>query len=255
MAANAKPLILYDNRFEDADPTATDTETDYNVLNLIDWRDYTFWQADSAGTKYIKVDCGAAATADTLAIAGHNFYTASANLSLASSTDDSCWTERVPEFTVDTDDVLMKTFTLVSVRYWRLKIVTAAVAAKMAILAVGQRLDFERYPYGDFDPDHEEIVADTEVSKAGYLLGTTIRHYPRSIGLQFKNLTPTWCKNSFYPAWVDHLSLMKPFFFAWEITNHPLEVYLVRLKDGSKLAMPYNPVRRSLNLDFVGIRE
>ena len=255
MAANAKPFILYDNRFADADPTATDTETDYDVLNLIDWRNYTFWQADSLGTKYVKVNCGSAKSVDTLAIGGHNFFTSSATVSLESSTNDSSWTERLAGFTVLSDDVIVKTLASASAQYWRLKIVTAAIAAKMGILAAGVRLDFEKYLNLNFDPDHQEIVADTEISKAGFLLGTTVRYYPRSINVSFKNLTAAWCKNTFYPAWVNHLSLMKPFFFAWDITNHPLEAYLVRLKDGSRLAMPYSPMLRTLNLDFVGIRE
>jgi hypothetical protein len=133
--------------------------------------------------------------------------------------------------------------------------VTSAVAAKMAIITVGERFTFERYPFGDFDPDEQGIEVETKRSKLGFLLGSTIGYYPRSINLQFKNLTPAWCKDTFYPVWVAHLSLMKPFFFAWEITNHPLEVYLVQLEENHKLNMPYNPVRRSLNLKFVGIRE
>lgn len=255
MTANAKPFLLYDNRLEDGTPTATDTETGYDVLNLIDWREYTFWQADTFGTKYITIDCGAPVSADTLAVSGNNFYTASATISLESSADNATWTERLVGFTVTSDDVFAKTFTSASARYWRLKIITAAVAARMAILCIGIRLDMERYPQMMFDPDQQSPIVDSERSKVGYLLGNVINYHERQISASFKNLTPAWISSTFYPAWVDHLSLLKPFFFAWDITNHATEVYLVALKSGSKLSMPNTTYFRSVDLNMIGSRE
>src|SRR3972149_307135 len=95
---NAKPLILYDNRFADGTPTATDTASEYDVLNIIDWKDFTFWQAASVGTKYLTINCGSAKVASALAILGHNYYMGSATISVESSVNGSAWTARLVGF-------------------------------------------------------------------------------------------------------------------------------------------------------------
>jgi hypothetical protein len=61
----ANPLVLYDNRFEDGTPTATDTAAGYNVLNIRDWKTYTFWKGTAADPMYLTVDCGAGSITTT----------------------------------------------------------------------------------------------------------------------------------------------------------------------------------------------
>jgi hypothetical protein len=53
---NAKSIIFYDNVFLNGTRSATDTATDFDIENIIDWRAYKFWKAASAGTKYLAVD-------------------------------------------------------------------------------------------------------------------------------------------------------------------------------------------------------
>ncbi len=255
MASNAYPCILYDNRFLDAVPTATNTETGYDVANVTDLREYTWWQADASGTIYVTVNCGSPKAADSLAVIGHNLFTATATVSVEWSANGADWTECLAGFTPADDKAFFKTWVSASKQYWRLKIVTGAVAARIAVLLIGARLDFTRYPSGDFDPDGEEIVADSSISKAGYLLGSTIRFYQRAISAKFNNLTPTWIHDTFLPAYVAHLSLLKPFFFVWDRTNHADEVFYGCLQAGNKLSVPYSPYRRSLALDMIGRRE
>jgi len=257
MASNAYPLILYDNRFLDAVPTATNTDTGYNVNNVTDLRPFTFWQEASVGTRYITVDCGSAKAADTLAICGHNLYTANATVSLEYSTDNFAANteEAVAGFVPTSDKALVKTFASVTKQYWRLKIVTAATKAKIAVLCVGARLDFTRYPSGNFDPCPEKLNAIAARSKAGYMIGATLKNIGIAISVNFKSLTTTFIENTFRPAWTAHLSLCKPFFWAWDITNHATEVYFVNIPPDFTLAMPFDPYRRSLTLKMEGIVE
>ena len=49
----SNPIILYDNRFEDGDLSATNTAAGYDVNNIKDLRTHTFWKANAAGTLYI----------------------------------------------------------------------------------------------------------------------------------------------------------------------------------------------------------
>ena len=58
MSINAKPKMLFNNIFTLGVPTATDTDSNsqYDVLNIADWRYYTLWKAASFGTKYLTID-------------------------------------------------------------------------------------------------------------------------------------------------------------------------------------------------------
>lgn len=54
----SKPKFLYDSRFDDATPVASSTAAgDFNVLNLRDWRPYTWWKP-SAMPATVTVDRG-----------------------------------------------------------------------------------------------------------------------------------------------------------------------------------------------------
>lgn len=250
-----KPILLYDNRFLDGTITATDTAADYDVNNIKDLRTYTFWKAASAGTKYLTVDCGSGKSADSLGIIGHNLKTASAVISVESSADNIAWTERLAGFTPADDRAVLKTFTAVSARYWRMKIVTTTVAPQLAVVMLGQRLTFERYLQGPFDPAPEKIEGDSQRSKTGNLLGSVVYYHSMKISAGFKNVTPTWIRDTFKPAWDIHLSLLKPFFFAWDPESHSDEVFFVKVPENFELRLPYEGVRRSLSLEFEGVKE
>lgn len=84
----ALPIILYDNRFSDGTPTATDTAQGFSVLNVRDMRTYTYWKAASVGTKYLTVDCGSPMNADCLGIIGHNLGSIGAEAVLQGSSDN-----------------------------------------------------------------------------------------------------------------------------------------------------------------------
>lgn len=82
------PVILYDNRYNDGTPTATDSASGFSILNIKDMRPYTFWKGASAGVKYLTINCGSAKSADLLGIIGHNLGTIGSNVVLQSSSDN-----------------------------------------------------------------------------------------------------------------------------------------------------------------------
>lgn len=255
MAINAKPVILYGNVLSLGTPTATDTETGYSVLNLLDRRTYTFWQADSHGTKYLTIDCTTAQPCDALGIMAHNLYTCSATVSVESSTNNTDWTERLPGFTCADNTAVLKQFTSASARYWRVKIVTAAIAPQMAVVYLGAALTMEYYPQSGFDPYNEKPVTTASISESGNLLGINNAYIAKTITASFKQLTPSWVTNTFKPAWDAHFKYGYPFFWAWDLTNHASEVDFARLKTGNALALPLDPIRHSLTLAMEGVVE
>lgn len=82
-----KPKILYDNRFADANPVASTTAAGYNVLNLRDWRPYTWWQP-TALPATVTVDCLIARAADYALLWGHSLHDAQASIQVRGSTDN-----------------------------------------------------------------------------------------------------------------------------------------------------------------------
>jgi hypothetical protein len=257
----ALPCFLSDNRFLDGTPTATDTAVGYSVLNITDLRLYTFWQAASFGTKYITIDCATSKAADTISIVGHNFYTSTATISLESSTTGAWAGEqvvRVAGFIPSNDKALMVQFASVSARYWRLKIITSAIAPYCAVVLLGARLEMPYPPDSPYIPFEESIIAITERSKAGYILGATVRYYPITITPNFSNLSTSFVYNTFQPWWDSYAKTLKPFIYSWDCVNFPAHIFLVSVDDQNSVYNPslvYAGLVENLSLYLMGIKE
>ena len=157
-----------------------------------------------SGTKYLIIDAGSAKSADALFIIGHNFNTASATVSLEHSATGA-WAgeeaEDVAGFTPSNDKAFLKTFSSVSARYWRVKMVTAATAAECAVVLLGTVFTYEKYPRGNFDPQPEKRYTKTRISGTGNVLGVTNKYYEMLITASFRSLTPSWVTNTFKSEW------------------------------------------------------
>jgi hypothetical protein len=254
-----EPAILYDNIIASG-VTATDTATGYSVDNLHDLRSYTSWKANSAGTKYITMDAGAAVPVDALAIYTHNLGTISATVSLESSTT-GVWggeeVEQVAGFSPSTDLVIYKSFTQATVRYWRIKIVTVSYEAQAGIIMLGEALDFPVYPDSPFTPSSEAINATSEQSKGGHTLGVTSYFSPISTNVSFTYPAMSFIDGDFDTFWTNHGRLLKPFFWVPNLSQWPSKVYFVKFPASFSLAVPQSDTTNadSLNLSFEGISE
>jgi hypothetical protein len=251
------PIILYDNRLTDGTPAATDTATGYDVLNIVDNRPYTFWKAASLGTKYITVDCGSAKSADCLAIIGHNLYTAGATVSVESSPDNAVWTERLAGFTPTSDKAALKTFVSASARYWRIKIITAAIAAQIAVAVLGAKVQFEYPPETPYHPYSETPAADVERNKNGHILGVSTYNPVLVLQARFGLISRTWLDAYFIPFWQNHARLFKPFFFAWDLDTYPADVFFVSINDDMAFETPFSFLAYVdvISLTMRGVRE
>ncbi|MBU1864249.1 MAG: hypothetical protein KKH94_11340 [Candidatus Omnitrophica bacterium] len=252
----SKPIILAENILEDAGTLeATNTAEDFDIANIIDRRPYTFWKAEAEGTLYITATLAEPVAADCIGIIGHNFGTAEAEITLQHSDNGSDWSDALDMFEPTTNKAILKTFILATKQYWRLKIVTTAIAPELAVLFVGSKLEIPRYVLGSFDPGPETIHAESARSKAGHLLGANIRYIEHNISVSFQNLTDAFVRNNFKPIWDEYISQLKPFFWAWNIEGFPNDIYYVSIPDNFSLSVPYNPVRRNMSLQLVGIKE
>ncbi len=257
MAVIDRPHILFDNRLDDGVPTATttDADTQYNVLNLKDWRSYTFWKASTTATHHISIDALVAKTANSVAIIAHDLFTQGATVAVEWSDNGTAWSVAMAPIVVPSNKAFFRKFTPSTHRYWRLVITGMTAPAFIGILVIGERLTMEQYIEGQYNPDAETLKLHDAVSDDGQLLGTIQSHTNKDYKANFRAISTAWINATFKPAWDLHISKGKPFFWIWNITDYPDDVQLVRIKNKGKLNMPFRNLSRNLSIDFVGVKE
>jgi hypothetical protein len=226
------PKILHENRLDDATPVASTTATGYSVLNLRDFRPYTWWKP-TALPATVTVDCGSAKSVDYWAVYGHDLYTQGATIELRASTDNfSASNVLVDTLTPASNDAFARYVTSVSYRYWRLRI-TGTTMPSLAIAALGEVLDVPSYMIEGFDPIGRKVIGVSNRSMDGHPLGRTVKYEQWEESLKFQLLSWSWLRASFEAAWDAHLR-DDPFLFVWDPSGHADEIYLIMVKDNFK---------------------
>lgn len=224
------PLVLYENRLRDATPVASSTAAGYDVLNLRDLRDYTFWKP-TALPATVTVDCGSNKTADYLAVYNHDLATRGCTIEVHHSTDNFA----ANDVTVDThapsdDQPFVRLFASVSRRYWRIRIVNGT-APTLAIALFGNRLEIPSAIREGFDPIGRELVTQINRSNLGRALGNVLSWRRWRANLTFELVTWTWARDSWKPAaeaWLES----EPWLFAWHPDSYPKELRHVTMDAG-----------------------
>jgi len=232
----AKPKFLYDNRLNDATPVASSTAAgDFNVLNLRDWRPYTWWKP-SAMPATVTVDCGSAKAADYALIYGHDLFTQGATVEIRGSTDNfSASDVLVATSTPGSNDPKLLTFSSQSFRYWRLRF-TGSTAPSIAIGVIGAALEAPVYFEGSFSPIDRKVQGQTNRNENGHPLGRAVLFESWEARIRLPNVAWSWARDTFMPAWKTHLR-GSPFGFIWESDLYPGDVRLVQA--GDELQLPH----------------
>lgn len=238
--------------------TATDTAAGYNVNNILDGRPFTKWRANSSGTKYIEIDHGASTYGTTgIAIFGHNFFTADADVTVEYYDDSLTWIE-AHAFTITKNGSIAGHWDVISVgTKWRIKIVTASVAAEFAVAILSENTVFPVPPDSPHTDFEEFSLRESGNSKTGNLLGVISR------GSEFKfNLTFSTILRSFVDAyilgwwWRDFGKPGLPFAYVPDYDYDDEEVYLVRASDDYSYKTPKSigTYYDSISFDLTGVR-
>ena len=192
-----KTIFMTTNHFEFGTLTATNTAAGYDVNNILDRRPFTKWRAASAGTRYINIDHGGTNYITSgIAIFGHNFHTADATVTIEYYHDPPGEWVEVHEFTITKDGAICGNWTAVADGdQWRIKIVTATVAAEFAVAILSENTVFPvppDSPHADFS---EMGIKESGNSKTGNLLGVVSRGSTFTFNLKFSLfLTYTFLK-------------------------------------------------------------
>lgn len=243
-----KPFFLADNRLLDGAVTATAADPDFPVANLGDRKTYTFYKGAAASEIVITVDCGAAQGADTIGVLNHNLD--SATLSVESSDDNVLYTVRLAPFVQSGNGPIVKVFPLVGARYWRVRIDTPAAVPEIAVLILGKRLEFPRFPIKAFTPNSITYKDYAPVSKTGHLLGVSVLYPVDSIKANFKHLDAQWVLNEFKPFF--DANKRSPFFYVWDLDQWSDNIVWARFKGAYKPKFATNDRVLSLPLQLTG---
>ncbi|MBI1397075.1 MAG: hypothetical protein GC151_13950 [Betaproteobacteria bacterium] len=230
--STALPLILYESIFTDGTVTASTTATGFSPLNLADWRPYTWWKPTAMNAD-VYIDAGAARTIDYWALFGHDLYSKGVTNVYLYGSSSAVYSPQtlVDSFVPSSDGPVVRTIASSgSWRYWRIT-VAGSTAPSLAIAAVGNKLQMPRFLPRGFDPILRNPVSTVNRSQAGNPLGRAIQFEEWRSELAFTRVDWSWLRATWQPAWRNHLR-GSPFLFAWDVTDHADEVYLVQATGG-----------------------
>lgn len=220
----AGPLVLYESRLNDATPVASSTAAGFDVLNLRDLRDFTFWKP-SALPATVTVDCGSSKAADYLAVYNHNLGSKGCTIEVRRSTDNFAANDVLVDTHAPADDKpFVRLFSSVSSRYWRIRILNGS-APTLAIALLGARLEIPSTSgiREGFDPIGRELVTQINRSNMGRALGNVVSWRRWRASLFFELVSWSWVRDSWQPAaeaWLES----EPWLFAWNPDSYPKEL-------------------------------
>lgn len=260
-----EPVILYNNKLEDATITASSSAANYGADYLKDNKTYSYWKASLSGTNNITIDFGSETFIGALGIAAHNLNGAS--LKLYKSTNGSTWVSVISKFNVLEDNSILKLISedagqyiqyedgdsieledgsgyieneegdSYTARYWKLEI-TSSFIPQIGVLYLGEYFKFDYPPESPVVPKRESVVAQSEISNGGHLLGTDVRYYQNTAQFLFRNITRSFYVSKLKIFWDTHAKLLKGFFFAWDLTNRPNDVFYCKISEDSTMQEP-----------------
>ena len=235
-------FIGYQNRVTSATLSAVGVTSGYSVNSLKNWQPFEFVSFDT-GSNSITIDCGSAVSVDYFAIGAHELFTSntdniilkasalsdfSVSVTLATINNVSSGvgsyaydtSTAIPSQSVDDNYNVCLKLDSVSYRYYRLEF-TASEVVRIAVLAIGQRMEFELGFYKGIAPPklNEDIVVTNNKSESGIYLGRSIvRTGVKPTSINLDNISHAWL----YATWLPFKKHAEVYPFFYSFGNTPL---------------------------------
>lgn len=226
------PKLLFDNRFSDAAPVASDTAAgNYAAANVNDARSYTWWKG-LAMPCYLRVHNAALKPVDYALILGHDMFTQGATLEVRGSTDNFVTSNvLIATVTPTSNDPFLVEFAAAT--YLDLEFnFTGPTNPSIAMALLGSAFVMPKFISSGFDPIGRSVIGQANANEEGNPLGKIINFEARQQSLQFANVTYAWLRATWLPAWNSYLRA-SPFILAWDSVNYPAELAYLTMDDGS----------------------
>lgn len=251
------PIILCENKLVNAALTASGTYSGYDVENVLDQRNNTYWKDSTDGGGYIQATFANAVAIDCIGVCGHNLFACGellgATIDIKYSDDGVNWSVAASYVPID-DNAFMIKFTSATKKYWRLQITDINDYPMIAVLFMGTAIQFEYPPDGPIAVIDEGINANEEMSKGGNFLGAVVNYNDMALARTFSNFTFTFYNSYFKPFWDSYGKLKSNFFYADDLTN--AQVYYCRFTNDFRLQPQQNNTTaiESLTINCIAVR-
>lgn len=218
-----RPVICYGNLVTFDNVSATSENASYPVTNLTNPSLNSRWESASADEQYVTSTFSDTTEIDYVAIAGHDFPTSEAEISIEVEIS-SVWTEVFPATTLSDYGPVIFRFDPVECDGVRIKIGATVYTPTISVFYAGLILDLERNIYVGHTPINYGLESDlvTGMSENGQFIGriTVGERYQTNVNMN--NITPGFYRTYIEPFFVD--AVEQPFFFAWRPLKYPNEI-------------------------------
>lgn len=261
MAAWAKVKLFWQTMLGSTGSTLTagTTATGFSVASIYSMLEVNSWlAANTTSPVNIDLDLGSGntATADYLAVYGHNIFAITGKVSLWCSNDNFATDIRQAGgyVTPTHDGAFVSEFTAPTAsRYWRFVIEKVgggsfSTAPYMTICIWGNKTELA-VPTSSFDPHRFEDIAEVSITQGGIVAGIHIRHTERNI--DFSIAPATLAVYAKVKSWRETHS-MNQLFLAWENANNPDDIWLVRPETTFNNPLRMGALYRDITLSFKG---
>lgn len=248
------PLIGYQNLTTISNITSTTEAASYPATNLANPATHLRWQAGvNTGDELITIAANAATPIDYVAVAGHNWASIEATVSIETTASPPV-ALTTPE-TLDDNQPIIFRFVPQVLSAVRIRIAGASGVPQAAVVYVGKLLVLERSI--KIGANHVPISYGRRtnmvngMSESANFLGRIVLGEHRESTAEFEWFTP-----DFYRSDIDAFlaaAQETPFFWAWSPTEYPAEVGFVWLTNNAEPAVDPVTRRIALQLDMRGI--
>lgn len=233
-----KPLLLYQNVFEDGTVTVSSETADGEGANALEDTTFDFWTASTTAA-FISVDYGSSVECDCLGVAAHNLGSLGASIKVRNSVDGVTFADVTSTYSPLTDDTLVVIFPAESSRYWRVTVGDGP--ASIGVLKLGKRLVIDGGVIsGHVSIDHGakvELLNSTSIG--GQFLGNRIKRVGASTSIDFGLLDRDFVDNQMR-MFEYHYNSGRTFFFAGNPAFMPENVgYCWRPENANELRPSY----------------
>ncbi len=241
-----KPVILYYNHLLNAASlSANESSSGYPITNILDYRTYTKWKAQTTGTKVIYVSWGSSIFISAIGFAGHNIK----NLELINE-DTS---ETIINRSISDNKAKLFVFNRVEASSVKIRVTNNSEVPYIGVIFLAEYLEMPEYPDAPYSPIQEEVERDESFNVNGKLIGVNYKYSRVKTSLRLSNVSNSW-KSKFDLFWETHGKLGKPFFYAYDLDNEPDAVIYGRLVSNYNLPRTIRNYIDSIDLEIEGER-
>jgi hypothetical protein len=187
------------------------------VDNVWDYQSYSKWRADSTLSPYIQIEAPSSKSPNMIGIFNHNFDEIGGTIKLQYYNGSSY--SDLATISVNGGLPILQSFTAHAATKFRLQFTSPTDYPELAILFLGVYTEFPYPPDAPMSPNEEGINAKIEISEGGHNLPSLISYFPRTVNLNFSNITRTWFDTYYAPFWDNYAKYLLPFFFAEDLDN------------------------------------